>query len=39
MPPAEGQKLREKILEGAEKVEEDETTDAEWKAVSIPVIL
>ncbi|KAF7437352.1 hypothetical protein PC9H_004191 [Pleurotus ostreatus] len=33
MPPAEGQKLREKILEGAEKVEEDETTDIEWKAI------
>lgn len=34
MPPADGKRLREKILEGAEKVEDDETTQEEWEVVS-----
>ncbi|PBK77589.1 Shwachman-Bodian-diamond syndrome protein [Armillaria solidipes] len=35
MPPADGKRLREKILEGAEKVEDDETTKDEWEVVML----
>jgi hypothetical protein len=34
MPTADGKKLREKIREGAEKVEEDEMGQTEWEIVS-----
>ena len=34
MPTADGKKLREKITEGAEKVEDDEMGQNEWEVVS-----
>lgn len=35
MPIADGKRLREKIIEGAEKVEEDEMGQNEWEAVRL----
>ena len=35
MPTADGKRLREKILEGAEKVEDDEMGNEDWEVVSI----
>ena len=34
MPTADGKKLREKITEGAEKIEDDEMGQNEWEVVS-----
>ena len=34
MPTKDGKRLREQILEGAEKVEADETGAEEWEVVS-----
>jgi ribosome maturation protein SDO1 len=34
MPTADGKRLREKVLEGAETVEEDEMGQDEWEVVS-----
>lgn len=33
MPTADGKRLREKIVEGAEKIEEDEMGQNEWEVV------
>jgi ribosome maturation protein SDO1 len=33
MPAVEGKRLRDKVLEGAEKIEDDEMGQEEWKAV------
>ena len=33
MPTSDGNRLREQIIEGAEKVEDDEMGQAEWEAV------
>jgi len=35
MPTADGKRLREKILEGAEKVETDEMAESEWEAIML----
>lgn len=35
MPTADGKRLREKIVEGAEKVEEDEMGQNEWEVVRL----
>ena len=35
MPTKDGKRLREQILEGAEQVEDEETGQAEWEAVSV----
>jgi ribosome maturation protein SDO1 len=35
MPTADGKRLREKIIEGAEKIEDDETGQEEWEVVRI----
>lgn len=35
MPNADGKRLREKILEGAEKVEVDEMGQNEWELVGV----
>jgi len=34
MPTADGKKLREKITEGAEEIEDDEMGQNEWEVVS-----
>ena len=34
MPTKDGKRLREQIVEGAEKVEDDEMGQDEWEAVS-----
>ena len=34
MPTADGKKLREKIIEGAEKIEDNEMGQNEWEVVS-----
>lgn len=34
MPSDDGKRIREKILEGAEKVEADEMKEQQWEAVS-----
>ena len=34
MPTDDGKRLREKIIEGAEKVEDDEMSQDQWEAVS-----
>ena len=39
MPNADGKRLREKILEGAEKVEVDEMGQNEWEVVSVSFAL
>lgn len=33
MPTADSKRLREKIIEGAEKIEDDETGQEEWEVV------
>lgn len=35
LPIADGKRLREKVLEGAEKVEEDEMGQNEWEVVCV----
>ena len=35
MPTKDGKRLREQILEGAEQVEDEETGQTEWEAVSV----
>jgi ribosome maturation protein SDO1 len=35
LPVADAKLLREKVLEGAEKVEHDETTQEDWEAVCL----
>lgn len=39
MPVADGKRLREKVLEGAEKVEDDEMSQDEWEVVSPHLLL
>lgn len=34
VPTKDGKRLREKILEGAEQVEDEETGETEWEVVS-----
>lgn len=38
MPTADGKRLREKIVEGAEKVEEDEMGQNEWEVVRLSTL-
>lgn len=33
MPTADGKRLREKVIEGAETIEEDEMGQSEWEVV------
>ncbi|KAJ7151591.1 SBDS protein C-terminal domain-containing protein [Mycena filopes] len=35
MPTADGKRLREKVIEGAEKVEDDEMGEEEWKVIML----
>jgi len=35
VPTKDGKRLREKILEGAEQVEDEETGQTEWEVVSV----
>lgn len=39
MPTEDAKRLREKIIEGAEKVEGDETGQTEWEVVRLSIIL
>ncbi len=39
MPMAEGKRLREQVIEGAETVEDDEMDPDEWGVVCISVLL
>lgn len=39
LPVADAKLLREKVLEGAEKVEHDETKQEDWEAVCLPKIV
>ena len=36
MPSEDGKRIRERILEGAEKVEADEMGEQQWEVVSYP---
>ena len=35
MPTADGKRLKEKVIEGAEKVEEDEMGQTDWEVVML----
>ena len=37
MPSEDGKRIRERILEGAEKVETDAMGDQQWEAVSLDI--
>lgn len=37
MPTADGKRLRDKIIEGAEKIEDDETGQEEWEVVRLGI--
>lgn len=39
MPTADGKRLREKIIEGAEKIEDEETGQEEWEVVRLILVL